>query len=156
MMELRDLIAHAVMADLNVPECIGMLDDYRETADAIIALLDRIEELEASNKTLPETNVVPAYVMTQRDEARAEALEQARLLGMGADRELRLMAERDEAREAVKRLAAALDKLVELHAMDAEKMPMLRWFSDVEIGKRASMADTTIADPVVKRIVEGE
>ena len=105
---------------------------------AVLALLDRIKELDAevqerilahdiTFKQAMANGEAAALAEAERDEAQAEALEQARLLGMGAERELKLMAERDEARRAVKRLAGC--------PTDAEY-------------------DRATQDPVVRRIVE--
>ena len=80
---------------------------------AVLALLDRIAELEAE----------VAKLRSERDT----------YYGIGAVRK-----ERDEAREAVKRLAGALFDLLHGCSVDAPKN-----------------ADEALADPVVKRIVEG-
>jgi hypothetical protein len=80
---------------------------------AVIALLDRIEDLEASNR----------YKYGDGYEAASIAL----------------IGERDEARAAVKRLAGALFDLLHGCSVDAPKN-----------------ADEALADPVVRRIVEGE
>jgi hypothetical protein len=62
-------------------------DDYRNMLSAGANLLSVVREC--------------CDLRAQRDEARAESEEQARLLGMSGEREARLMAERDDAREAL-------------------------------------------------------
>jgi hypothetical protein len=120
---------------------------------AIIALLDRIEGLDAevqerilahdiTFRQSMANGEAATLAEAERDEAQSEALEQARLLGMGAERELRLMAERDEARAAVKRLAGALE-LLESNV-----------FEDGAPDEALELALATLQDHVVRRIVE--
>jgi hypothetical protein len=114
----------------------------------VLSLLDRIEELDAevqerilaydiTCKQAMANGEAATLAEAERDEAQSEALEQARLLGKGAERELKLMAERDEAREAVKRLAGALTDLIEREAHED-------WMT----------ARRLVRSPIVKRIVE--
>ena len=51
--------------------------------------------------------------MSNEQEQCLECLEQARLLGMGAERELKLMAERDELRKALQELLVFLGHTAE-------------------------------------------
>ena len=46
----------------------------------------------------------------ERDEARAESLEQAQLLGKGSEREARLITERDHYKQALEAIKALADK----------------------------------------------
>lgn len=112
--------------------------DGDEAANALEAQAKRIAELEAyaDPEALHIAYLAGAHDWKKRAE-KAEALEQARLLGMGAERELRLMAERDEARAAVKRLTGALVNMLD----DGDRMNKIA-------------ASEAMADPVVRRIVE--
>jgi hypothetical protein len=84
--------------------------DAATSPTAVLALIDRIEELERMKMDECDAGFCRSYE-----------------------------AERDEAREAVKRLAGALFDLLHGCSVDAPKN-----------------ADEALADPVVRRIVEGE
>jgi hypothetical protein len=58
---------------------------------------ERIRYLEGATNHACGTPL--SVALRERDEAQAECLEQARLLGMGSEREARLISERDDARE---------------------------------------------------------
>jgi hypothetical protein len=62
------------------------------------ALLERLNN-EHGRPIIAEAIHAIEALLRERDEARAETVEQARLLGMGAEREARLTAERDEAQK---------------------------------------------------------
>jgi hypothetical protein len=104
--------------------------------DAVLGLLDR---LDAANAALLQSQAREVGA-----DSRVKALEQ-KLVDMNAawqqdmDRASQFLRERDEAREAVKRLAGELVRLSEL-------------VGDVDV----AMIDEALSDPIVKRIVEGE
>ena len=56
----------------------------------------------------------------ERDEAMEDSLEQARLLGMGSEREAKLISERDEAREQAERYRLEANALM-LKVMEGAK-----------------------------------
>jgi hypothetical protein len=62
------------------------------------------------------------YAKRERDEAREESLEQARLLGKGGSREARLITERDHYKEAVEEISVTiqdwLDSIVQEPSLD--------------------------------------
>lgn len=81
-------------------------------------LLDIQERLERELAAALKLCVINA---TQRDEALADAQEQARLNGMGSEREARLIAQRDEARAALREAIEALeDPAMERYLNDGE------------------------------------
>jgi hypothetical protein len=104
--------------------------------DVVLGLLDR---LDAANAALLQSQAREVGA-----DARIKELEQ-KLIDMGAawqqdrDRASQFLRERDEAREAVRRLAGELVRLSEL-------------VGDVDV----AMIDEALSDPIVKRIVEGE
>jgi hypothetical protein len=112
--DLRKLAEAAVGCGRDSPYLI----DYERTfrPNVVIGLLDRIAEMEAAYDQLAAH--------------RSADLDQ-------------LVAERDEAREAVKRLAVALEKID-----DNEHQYGPNWMAEI--------ARSALADPVVRRIVEGE
>jgi hypothetical protein len=61
-------------------------------------------------------------MMRERDEAREESLEQARLLGKGGSREARLITERDHYKEAIEEISVTvqdwLDSIVQEPSLD--------------------------------------
>ena len=57
---------------------------------------DKVERMAYSQEYMVETEFA-RKLERERDEAQAECLEQARLLGMGSEREARLISERDDA-----------------------------------------------------------
>jgi hypothetical protein len=67
----------------------------------LAAMTARAEKAERVSMSV-STDMVE--IAAERDEARAEALEQARLNGMGSEREARLMAKAQEARAELERL----------------------------------------------------
>jgi hypothetical protein len=71
----------------------------------LAAMTARAEKAERVSMSV-STDMVE--IAAERDEARAEALEQARLNGMGSEREARLMAQVQEARAELARLKDAI------------------------------------------------
>ena len=57
---------------------------------------DKVERMAYSQEYMVETEFA-RKLERERDEAQADCLEQARLLGMGSEREARLISERDDA-----------------------------------------------------------
>jgi hypothetical protein len=100
---------------------------------AVLALLDRIEELEASNRYKYGDGYEAAGIalIGERDQWR-----QAAELNMQDYQ--KMYRERDEARAAVKRLAGALVNMLD----DCDRMDKIA-------------TSEVMADPVVRRIVEG-
>jgi hypothetical protein len=64
-----------------------------------VALRERDEAQEKYATEATEHMLAVNKLCNERDEAQADCLEQARLLGMGSEREARLISERDDARE---------------------------------------------------------
>jgi hypothetical protein len=60
-----------------------------------------------------------SYALRERDEAREESLEQAKLLGMSGERECRLIAERDEIQEKYDTLA--VENMLEVNKLCKER-----------------------------------
>ena len=68
---------------------------YRREANKFMLQRDESQEKYATEAT--EHMLAVNKLCNERDEAQADCLEQARLLGMGSEREARLISERDEA-----------------------------------------------------------
>ena len=146
---MRDLLANDGYAPVWV--------DYFHAASpaAVLALLDRIEELEASNRAcvdkVAEWGAKAGALQAEVDKHIADNLLLSEKLGQalggnGPDsvRTRMYHGQRDEAREAVKRLAGALEEIAfqtTQHGGAATSLRLIR---------------SSLADPVVKRIVEGE
>ena len=82
-------------------------DEARDILRAVIKTGKRLERErdEARDKYATEATdhmLAVNKLCNERDEAQADCLEQARLLGMGSEREARLISERDEAVEEIK------------------------------------------------------
>jgi hypothetical protein len=104
----------------NQPEALRLADvlDAQATwvpsdpAYAMHRAAAELRRLHAANAELTEClekkSIAIQRIWKERDEARAEALEQARLNGMGSEREARLMAQVQEARAELARLKEAI------------------------------------------------
>jgi hypothetical protein len=123
---LNDQWAERAKTWLASPEGLHQLEGYRSLADAMVKLDDELTaarcqrdealkaaaDLQAENfSAFAEYQSVTAAlearaerVEAERDEARAECLEQARLNGMGSEREARLMAQVQEGQAKLARL----------------------------------------------------
>jgi len=121
---------------------------------AVLSLLDRITELEVSNRAcveqVAEWGAKAGALQAEVDKLIADNLLLSEKLGQalggnGPDsvRTRMYRGQRDEAREAVKRLAGALEKIDD---------------NEYQFGQcwMAEKAREALADPVVRRIVEGE
>lgn len=81
------------------------------------------------------------------------ALDAAGLVGMGTERELRLMAERDEARAAVKRLAGALEELSGITVYNTiDRSPLTQTQIRNMVEEAARFASDVLADPVLRHL----
>lgn len=77
--------------------------------DDLLALLrqqaERIAELESRvhtcGPTCSKAGCINRRITAERDQLRSELLEQARIIGMGAEREISLVAERDQMSKAI-------------------------------------------------------
>ncbi len=130
--------------DIEFIDCgTGWVRDQRRFIAAaspttILALLDEIERLEASNRACVKT-VAEWGAKYGALQAKVDQWKQAAELNMLDYQQA--YRERDEAREAVKRLAEALEELA----------------NDAQYAMRSNdeaIAREALADPVVKRIVE--
>ena len=90
------------------------LERERDEALAQITKLLRCHHDEPCTAVVLKLDQENQQLRKERDEARAECQEQARLLGMSAEREARIMTERDEAREA---FAVATSQAIEAREM---------------------------------------
>jgi hypothetical protein len=81
----------------------GLMHEAQDYAR--LAVEQNTAELRAE---LADLLVSMEHLAAERDEARAEVLEQARLNGMGSEREARLMAQVQEARAELARLKEAI------------------------------------------------
>lgn len=118
-------------------------DDFIAAASpkVVLGLLARIEELEADNRACVEA-VVECGKKAGQLQAEVDGLSNAAMVA--EDYAHKWGEERDEARDAVKRLAVALEEFIP--SIDGHGGPWPMW---VRIFREA------LADPVVKAIVEG-
>lgn len=121
-----------------------------ELKQAAQAALEQLEFLNAcyTHKTAADAIAALQSALTQRPAAQAEriaeleaeVLEQARCNGMGAERELALMAERDTLREEVERLSEFFDADMAVSKIFDEVSPGLTSPPGTEWSDRADAA----------------
>jgi hypothetical protein len=90
------------------------VDTSREAVERLAEIWDR-SSWAGGGFTHTRAAATIRTLLDERNTAQAECLEQARLNGMGAERELALMAERDRLRDALRPFAEAADDLDEDH-----------------------------------------
>lgn len=94
------LDANALM--LQRDEAREDLEHWKIEYEIVVSRLCGIKH-ERDNGIIAENEIIPT-LRKERDEAMEDSLEQARLLGMGSEREAKLISERDEAREALMKI----------------------------------------------------
>ena len=102
---MSEMTVGCIRTTLNPPLASGIYEALLEKANRDAAeLADRLSGLELSTaKQLAELE-------RERDEARKESEEQARLLGKGGSREARLTTERDHYKQAVEEISVTIQE----------------------------------------------
>jgi hypothetical protein len=97
---------------MNYDKLIGRLETVYGTREPIAR--EAASALRQESESHTETAEMFRRVRDERDAALLECNEQARLLGMGSEREARLMAERDQIIERCKGIYSALESSLPL------------------------------------------
>jgi hypothetical protein len=103
-------------------------EEYVSYSDYLLLKKERDEALMDRNNGDIATMTRNHYerILRERDEAREESLEQARLLGISGERECRIIAERDEARQEILGWENKWKAAVEMAALAENERDRLR------------------------------
>jgi len=91
---------------------------------------DKVERMAYSQEYMVETEFA-RKLERERDEAQADCLEQARLLGMGSEREARLISERDDALSQIAQAECRAERFCQ--ERDEAREEAAHWKSEWEI-----------------------
>ena len=91
---------------------------------------DKVERMAYSQEYMVETEFA-RKLERERDEAQADCLEQARLLGMGSEREARLISERDDALSQIVQAECRAERFCQ--ERDEAREEAAHWKSEWEI-----------------------
>ena len=124
------------------------LEDFRRECDEAHSILEQVTD------RLEQATIELIKLQSQRDEARDESLEQARLLGMSGERECRLIAERDEAKR--KYDIEATEHMLNINKCCNQKEAAMDVLEEISFYLSSGLGDeNTTAQQYKERILDG-